>query len=52
MNGWRCRGYTGAMTNRPVLVFGIAKQTKHENQAEVTITSFHGKAEVIVAVLS
>ena len=44
--------HTEAITSRPALVYWIAKQTKHGNQAKVTITSCHGKAEVIAAVLS
>jgi hypothetical protein len=44
--------HTEAITSRPALVYGIAKQTKHGNQTKVTITSCHGKAEVIAAVLS
>ncbi len=44
--------HTEAITSRPALVYGIAKQTKHGNQTKVTITSCHGKAEVIATVLS
>ncbi|HEU0124190.1 MAG TPA: transposase [Bryobacteraceae bacterium] len=44
--------HTEAIPSRPALVHGIAKQTKHGNQTKVTITSCHGKAEVIEAVLN
>ena len=39
--------HTEAVTSRPALVYGIAKQTRHGNQTKVTITSCHGKADVI-----
>lgn len=40
------------MTSRPALVYGIAKQTRHGNQTEFMITSYHGKADIIEAVLT
>jgi len=43
--------HTEAVTSRPALVYGIAKQTRHGNQTKVTITSCHGKADVIETVL-
>jgi hypothetical protein len=44
--------HTEAISSRPALVYGIAKKTSHGNQAKVTITSYHGKAEAIEAVLT
>lgn len=44
--------HTEAISSRPALVYGIAKKTSHGNQAKVTIRSYHGKAEVIEAVLT
>jgi hypothetical protein len=44
--------HTEAVTSRPALVYGIAKQTTHGNQSKVTITSCHGKADVIEKVLT
>jgi len=44
--------HTEAISSRPALVYGIAKQTRHGNQAKVTITSYHGKADAIETVLT
>lgn len=43
--------HTEAVTSRPALVYGVAKRTTHGNQSKVTITSCHGKAEVIAKLL-
>jgi hypothetical protein len=43
--------HTEAVTSRPALVYGVAKRTTHGNQSKVTITSCHGKAEVIEKLL-
>jgi len=34
-----------AVTSRPLLMSGVAKQTQHGGQTTITITSMHGKAE-------
>lgn len=44
--------HSEAVTSRPALVYGIAKQTRHGNQSRVTITSCHGKAEEIQTMLT
>jgi hypothetical protein len=36
--------HTEALTSRPLLLHGIARKTKHSQQARLTITSAHGKA--------
>jgi hypothetical protein len=36
--------HTEATTSRPLLLHGIARQTRHSQQARLTITSSHGKA--------
>jgi hypothetical protein len=43
--------HTEAVTSRPALVYGVAKRTTHGNQSRVTITSCHGRAEVIAKLL-
>lgn len=40
-----------AITSRPLLLHGIAKQTQHSNQTTLTITSTHAKAGLIQIVL-
>lgn len=39
--------HTEATTSRPLLLHGIARQTKHGNQTTLTITSNHAQAEPI-----
>ena len=36
--------HTEAITSRPLLLYGVGRQTRHANQATITITSTHGKA--------
>jgi hypothetical protein len=37
--------HTEAITSRPLLLYGVGRQTRHANQTTITITSTHGKAE-------
>jgi hypothetical protein len=39
--------HTEATTSRPLLLHGIARQTRHGNQTTVTITSNHAKAPAV-----
>jgi hypothetical protein len=39
--------HTEAMTSRPLLLNGVARQTTHSNQATLTITSMHAQAPAI-----
>lgn len=39
--------HTEAMTSRPLLLNGVARQTTHGNQATLTITSMHAQAAVV-----
>jgi hypothetical protein len=39
--------HTEAMTSRPLLLNGVARQTTHGNQATLTITSMHAQAPAI-----
>jgi len=41
-----------AVTSRPLLLHGVAKQTKHSGQTSLKITSTHGQANKVRAVLS
>ena len=43
--------HTEAVTSLPPLVYGFAKRITHANQSNVSITSCHGKAEVIASLL-
>src|SRR5512144_2790321 len=36
--------HTEAITSRPLLLYGVGRQTRHANQTTITITSSHGKA--------
>src|SRR5512132_1671053 len=36
--------HTEAITSRPLLLYGVGRQTRHANQTTITITSTHGKA--------
>lgn len=39
--------HTAATTSRPLLLHGIARQTRHGNQTTLTITSSHAQAKAI-----
>jgi DDE family transposase len=39
--------HTEAMTSRPLLLNGVARQTKHGNQVTLTITSMHAQAPAV-----
>jgi hypothetical protein len=39
--------HTEAMTSRPLLLNGVARQTTHSNQATLTITSMHAQAPAV-----
>jgi hypothetical protein len=39
--------HTEAMTSRPLLLNGVARQTTHANQATLTITSMHAHAPAV-----
>lgn len=39
--------HTEAMTSRPLLLNGVARQTTHGNQATLTITSMHAQAPAV-----
>jgi hypothetical protein len=39
--------HTEAITSRPLLLHGIARQTRHGNQTTLTITSSHAQAQAI-----
>jgi Transposase DDE domain group 1 len=41
------RRHTEAMTSRPLLLNGVARQTTHSNQVTLTITSMHAQAPAI-----
>jgi len=41
-----------AITSRPLLLHAVAKQTKHQGQTKLTITSTHGKTAKVRDVLS
>jgi hypothetical protein len=41
-----------AITSRPLLLHGVATQTKHANQTRLVITSTHAKSEHVQAVLT
>jgi hypothetical protein len=41
-----------AITSRPLLLHGVAKQTFHQNQTTVTITSTHAKTDKIQSTLT
>jgi Transposase DDE domain group 1 len=41
-----------AITSRPLLLHGVATQTQHAGQTRLTITSTHGKAQAVQAVLT
>ena len=36
--------HTEAITSRPLLLYGVGRQTRHANQTTITVTSTHGKA--------
>ena len=39
--------HTEALTSRPLLLTGVARQTTHSNQATLTITSMHAQAPAV-----
>jgi hypothetical protein len=41
-----------AITSRPLLLHGVATQTKHAGQTHLTITSLHAKTHLVQAVLT
>jgi hypothetical protein len=43
--------HTEAMTSRPLLLNGVARQTTHSNQATLTITSMHAQAPAVCRAL-
>jgi hypothetical protein len=40
-----------AITSRPLLLYGVARQTKHAGQTTLTITNNHARSAVIISVL-
>jgi hypothetical protein len=44
--------HTEAITSRPLLLYGVGRQTRHANQTTITITSTHGKAERVRRMLA
>ena len=40
-----------AITSRPLLLHGVARQTQHAGQTRLTVTSHHGQREAVVAAL-
>ena len=40
-----------AITSRPLLLHGIARQTHHAGQTRLTVTSSHGRRQMVVAAL-
>lgn len=40
-----------AITSRPLLLHGVARQTRHAGQTRLTVTSSHGRREKVVAAL-
>ena len=40
-----------AITSRPLLLHGIARQTRHGGQTRLTVTSTHGRRTAVVAAL-
>jgi Transposase DDE domain group 1 len=40
-----------AITSRPLLLYGVARQTKHAGQTTLTITNNHAQSSAVVAVL-
>jgi len=43
--------YHEAITSRPLLLYGVARQTKHAGQTTLTITNNHAKSAVILSIL-
>ena len=41
-----------AITSRPLLLHGIARQTRHAGQTRLSVTSSHGRRDRIVQALS
>jgi len=39
--------HSEAITSRPLMLFGVAKKTKHANQKKLTITSMHGNHQIV-----
>jgi len=44
--------HTEATTSRPLLVYGLAKKTRHGQQTRLTVTSNHGRKTKIQAILT
>ena len=40
-----------AITSRPLLLHGVARQTHHAGQTRLTVTSSHGRRTAVVAAL-
>ena len=40
-----------AITSRPLLLHGVARQTRHAGQTRLTLTSHHGRREAVAAAL-
>lgn len=40
-----------AITSRPLLLYGVVRQTKHAGQTTLTITNNHAKSSAVIAVL-
>ena len=40
-----------AITSRPLLLHGVARQTHHAGQTRLTVTSSHGRRQMVVAAL-
>lgn len=43
--------HTEALTSRPLLLHGVARQTKHAGQTTITITSGHARSDMVQATL-
>jgi len=43
--------YHEAITSRPLLLYGVARQTKHAGQTTLIITNHHAKSSAVLAVL-
>lgn len=44
--------HTEAATNRPMLVYGLGKKTRHSQQTRLTVTSNHGRTKQIQAIFT
>jgi hypothetical protein len=44
--------HTEAITSRPLLLYGVGRQTRHANQTTITITSTHARAGHVCRMLA